>query len=479
LAAFPTLFLDSTSDVPLYKQIADALVANIEKGVLRSGEKLPATRELSVQLHVNRTTVSAAYALLEESGFIQGHVGRGSFITHKLPSGAAADVRATASVGVNFASSRPAHEAFPLAQFRRSAKAVIDSDEAAEILQLGSPYGYGPLRRYLLEEAKAEGVVRSGDDLIVTNGCQQALDLLARSFVSVGAGVMCEDPVYPGLLRVLTGHGAQLIPVPVGPSGLDLDIAEDLLQRHAVRMVVVTPNFQNPTGATVPLEGRRRLVRLARASGALLVENDIYGDLRYQGESVPTLKHLDETGNSVLLRSYSKVSFPGLRVGWAIGPREVIAKIAEEKQMADLHSDQLSQAVSLSFAQSGELERHLERTRQLGAERLRTILQACEDYLPVGSKWTEPQGGMSLWLELPGPLTAEGLLQRVREQGVDFLPGSHFSSRPEHVRSLRLGFGSVSPEKIRQGVRVLGETAARELAAGRYSSDFEPAMALV
>jgi DNA-binding transcriptional MocR family regulator len=494
------IVLDSTSDRPLYKQLAEAVRSLVEQGALQAGERLPATRELAGQLGLNRTTVSAAYAVLEESGLLEGQVGRGSFIAQRPESQANPEVKpgldweallpplefasgAGRKVSISFASSRPNAEAFPLAAFRRLSKEVIESPEAAQILQLGSPHGYPPLRRYLLDQALADGVARSGDDLIVTNGCQQALDLIARVFLA-GADpehrtVVLEDPVYHGTVRVFARAGANILSVPVDAAGLDVNTLEEMLKQTKPRLLAVTPSFQNPTGATLSLERRKRLLELTRRFGVVLIESDLYSELRYEGSALPSLKQLDTSGNTILLGSYSKVSFPGLRVGWIIAPRPVIARLAEAKQLSDLHSDQLSQAVLLRFAQSGELARHLERTRAAGAERLETALRACARYLPPGATFTRPAGGMNLWIELPAPLTAETLLSRVEERGVNFLPGGYFSARRPHARGLRISFGGLSSEQIARGIQVLGQTAASELAAHTANLSLEPVAALV
>ena len=387
--------------------------------------------------------------------------------------------RTAQDIEVNFANSRPSEGSFPLAQFRRISKQVIEGPEAAEILQLGSPHGYRPLRRYLLEQAAAAGIARKGDDLIVTNGCQQALDLLARLLAPGGNGIAIEDPVYHGLLRVFSRAGANLFAVPMTDDGIDVDALEELIGNQHPRVLMITPSFQNPTGATLPLEQRKRIVELAQRFGMVLIENDIYSELRDLGKPLPTLKELDSSGNTILLRSYSKVSFPGLRVGWAIAPRAVIARLADAKQLSDLHSDQLSQAVLLRFAESGELKRHLERTRREGAERLNTVLRACKRHLPSGTRITHPEGGMCLWIELPEPLRAEHLLSGVEERGVSFLPGRYFSARRSHARGLRISFGGLTPDQITRGIRVMGEIAAEQLAANAARASFEPAAALV
>ncbi|HEY3936950.1 MAG TPA: PLP-dependent aminotransferase family protein [Bryobacteraceae bacterium] len=479
--ALSRLHLDPASEVPIYKQLAESIRALVNHGTIRAGERLPATRELAGQLGLNRTTVSAAYSMLEQVGLLEGHVGRGSFIakTDRTRSPAAADWEAllpplesiavpARQIEISFASSHPAEDAFPLTQFRRLSKEVIDSADAAQILQLGSPHGYLPLRRYLLDEAANSGIARVNDDLLITNGCQQALDLLARVFMAGKSDedrrVVIEDPTYHGLIRVFSRAGAHLVSVPLDEAGIDLNALQEVVEQHRPRLLVITPSFQNPTGATLPLERRERLVELAQRFGLILVENDIYSELRYQGDPLPTLKELDESGNTILLRSYSKVSFPGLRVGWVIAPRPVIARLAEAKQVSDLHSDQLSQAVLLRFAESGELARHLARTRQEGARRLQALLRACARCLPAGTTFTRPEGGMNLWIELPAPLSAEALLNRVEERGVNFLPGRYFSIRRAHPRGLRISFGGLSPEQITRGIQILGEAAALALA---------------
>jgi 2-aminoadipate transaminase len=484
--------LNEGSEVPLYRQLSDAILHQIQNGEIQPGDRLPPTRELAARLNLNRTTVSAAYAALEEKGFIRGHVGRGSFVTgvpHPAASMAGLDWEAilprshtpgtlAQPAELSFAASRPDHEGFPMAQFRRLAKEVIDSPGAREILQLGSPFGYGPLRNYLLEQARQEGTARAGDDVIITNGCQQALDLLARALASRGEAIVVEDPVYRGLRKVFECTGVAIVPAPVGEHGVDPALLNALLVRYKPRAVALTPSFQNPTGASIPAANRAAIVESVVRAGAVLIESDIYSELRYEGQPAPTLKRLDESGNTILLRSYSKVSFPGLRVGWVIAPRPVIQCLAEFKQVSDLHSDHLAQAVLFHFANSGEMERHIRRRRESGAERLDATLSACSRYLPPGARFTRPEGGLNVWVELPAPLDAHELLMRAQEQGVNFLPGTYFSEGHAHSRFLRLSFGGLTPKDIERGIRIIGGIANKELNSVAQEA-FEPAPALV
>lgn len=493
IGMFPVFELDAASDIPLYRQLYERIREGIALGTLGKGERLPATRELAGALGLNRTTVSAAYTLLESEGLIQGHVGRGSFVLAEptVPSGGGLDWQevlppedapSTAvpapPEAISFATSSPAEDLFPMEEFRQSVQEALEGTNAASILQLGSPGGYPPLRRYLLEDARREGVARSGDDLIVTSGCQQAMDLIARALVRPGDLVVVEDPVYPGLKNVFLRAGAHLAGAPVGRDGLDLEALERLLARGRPRLIVATPNFQNPTGATLPAASRKALLRLARSAGAVVVENDAYGELRYEGEDAPPLKRLDETGDTALLRSFSKLTFPGLRVGWVVAPRALVARLQEIKQLSDLHTDQLSQAALLRFAASGRMDAHRERVRAAGRERLAAALEACARWLPAGSVFTRPEGGMNLWVRLPAPLDAGELLGRAQRAGASYLPGSFFAVLRREPGALRLSFAGLKPDQIRTGLAVLGEVFSSELARARLER-LEPAPAIV
>jgi 2-aminoadipate transaminase len=365
---------------------------------------------------------------------------------------------------------------FPLDEFRASCAAVLGRQDLADILQLGSPAGYEPLRRYLLEDARRHHVAAAGDDILITNGVQQALDLIGRVLLRPGDTVAVEDPIYPGLRNLLAGMGAQLCGIPSAASGMDPAQLERSIDREHPRMIVVTSNFQNPTGVTVPLPARRALLDAAIRAGVPVIENDAYGELRYSGEPLPALKELDQSGGVVLLRSFSKVSFPGLRVGWAVGPKPLIDRLRAAKEASDLHSDQLSQAVLLEFAESGRLEAHRARMLRAGAERLAATIDACREYLPPGTRWSQPEGGMNLWVRLPEPLDAGDLLPRAQREGVSYLPGRYFAVSRMDPGALRLSFAGLTPEQIRKGIAILGRVTRAELEASARSVEPAPAM---
>jgi 2-aminoadipate transaminase len=489
----PPIQIDERSDSPLYRQVYEQIRAGILSGVLRNGTRLPATRELAGLLGLNRATISAAYDLLIQDGLVSGHVGRGSFVTYRLPE-VVAEARINwqqaltagppspsfvSDSAISFVSSRPSELLFPLSDFRTTCEEVIASSEASQILQLGSPAGYPPLRRYLLEAARLEGTARRDDDVVVTSGCQQALDLIQRALVSPGDAVAVEDPVYPGLRNAFAAGGARLIGVPMGADGIDIEALARILKTDRPRVLVVTSSFQNPTGTTLPAPARSELLRLAQEHRVVLVENDIYGDLRYQGDRIPTLKETDSTGDTILLRSFSKTAFPGLRVGWILAPREVTRRIAEAKHWCDLHTDQLSQAVLLRFAESGRLAAHLRHMIEAGRERLAATLDVCASHFAQIASFTKPQGGMSVWVTFHDPVDTSELLARAQREGVAYLPGRYFSVAREHRTSLRLSFAGLTPEQIGQGVAVLGRIFLGEARRVRSVRDTEQEPALV
>jgi 2-aminoadipate transaminase len=441
--------INGQSEIPLYRQLYEGLKGNILAGSLRDGDRLPPTRDLALQLGLNRATVSAAYALLEEDGLVNGQVGRGSFVQSKGTSEAKE---------ISFSTSRPAEELFPLDEVREVTAEVMRRS-AAQVLQLGSPLGYTPLRQYLMEEATAEGVFDPDlDDLLITSGCQQALDLIHKALIGNTGFVYAEEPIYPGV-RNAFGRA------------LTVDASQP-----GIEATIVTPSFRNPTGYTMSLAERQQLAEPGRR---LLIEVDIYARLRYEGEALPTIRSLGAGERSLLLRSFSKIAFPGLRVGWVIGPKALIQKLATAKQWTDLHSDQLSQAILLEFARSGRLDAHLARVLEAGRLRLKTTLDTLEQVLPAGSRFSRPQGGMNLWVSLPTGCDSAAVLEKARREGVSYLPGRYFSVSTPMNESFRLSFAGLTPSRIVEGLRRLGPLFEEEAKIASRYQDPLPAMAMV
>jgi 2-aminoadipate transaminase len=479
--------LNPESDVPIYRQLGSYLHRLITTGAIGIGERLPPTRELAIRLGLNRTTVSAAYEILETEGLTRSEVGRGTYVCGAqeaagnapdwsqalTPSVSAAAGGSKAAV-INFTTSRPSDKQFPVEEFRESCRDVLESRSLKSLMQLGSPGGYEPLRRYLLNRAIQDGIAREDDDILITNGCQQALDLVRRALVREGDKVALEEPVYPGLKNLFLESGARLIGVSVGDEGMELPSLQRALDAGA-KVIVATPSFQNPTGATMPASHRESLCAMARAAGAVIVESDIYSGLAYAGTPKPKLKQLDK--NVILLGSFSKIAFPGLRVGWIIAPRPVTARVTELKQLADLHTDHLSQAFLLHFAESGKLAKHQENVIAAAKEKLRSLEQSCRRFL-TGCTWKLPSGGMNIWIELPRGLDAVALRGLAQQAGVDYLPGRYFSVSRPLDSGLRLSFAGLEPIEIRKGIEILGGLIQRATVS-RDERDAHPALAMV
>ena len=502
--------LDAQLRQPLYIQIRNQIRERIVTGALKVGERLEPSRELAKQLGVHRTTVGNAYADLEAEGLIQGTVGRGTFVspfasTLSAPKAASArpshdffwdgffaHEQGDDSLGrlmasafrpgvISFAVTHGSAELSAVDLVRRATDAVLRR-EGAKILQYGSSEGYVPLKRYLQNRLRRDGIPVELDEILITNGCQQSLDLVRRSLVSAGDSVACENPTYTGLWNVFESTGVRLIGVPVGVEGMDLDFLSAVLEQNKLKMVLASPNFQNPTGQTMPLEARKRLLALAARSQVPVVEDDIYGALRYRGRELPPLKSLDKNGLVIYLNSFSKVGFPGLRVGWVVAVRRVIEHLRWAKQRADLHTNLLGQAVLEELGRRGWLDKLLRRTRKVYERKLGVLRRAAERYFPPDATCLYPEGGMSVWVELQPRLDAADLLVKSQERGVIFAPARYFYFQEARHNAFRLCFTHVTDEQIEKGIGILGEllrVETRKGKAGRRTSAVDVGVALV
>jgi 2-aminoadipate transaminase len=491
------LHLQPESHIPLYVQLRDQLRALVHSGELRTGDRIPASRELAGQLGVHRTTVANAYAELESEGLISGHVGRGTYICgaplkqFSPPPrtngnrGAMrwealfADDRGEASLSrmmpevppgaIAFTVARPDTEDFPVEEFRRCTNEVLRR-EGRRILQLGCSDGYEPLKRGLIDLFRGEGLSVRAEQVVITDGAQQAIDLVCKAFLRPGDSVALESPGYPGAIAILAGARVRAIPVNVetdplktGRTGLDVDAVETVLLQNRVKFILLTPDFQNPTGTVMPVAERRRLLEFAAHYQVPVIEDGIYARLRLRGAAVPSLKMLDTAGNVIHIDSFSKTAFPGLRVGWCIGAESAIERLRLVKQSTDLHTDQLSQAAIAEFMRRGHFARHLVKMRKAYRSRLAAMEEALEKHMPNGTSWTHPEGGMSLWVTLPAGFDAGELLIHARERGILFLPGRYFYSQQPRPNTLRLSFSAVDEKRIAQGIEKLAAVLEIEL----------------
>jgi 2-aminoadipate transaminase len=501
--------LDAALDKPLYAQIRDQIRERIVSGALKIGERLEPSRELARRLGVHRTTVSNAYAELEADGLIQGTVGRGTFVSPlaaELRSSSAPARRAHQDVFwqsflaqeqhddslgrlmasalepgvISFATAHGSDDLTPVELVRHATDSVLRRD-GPKLLQYGSSDGYPPLKAYLESRARKDGIPLEADELLITNGCQQALDLIRHSLVEPGDVVVCENPTYPGLWNIFDSSDVRLIGAPVTPDGLDLDFLSAVLEQNKVKLILTSPTFQNPTGATMPLAARKRLLELAARHQVPIVEDDIYGVLRYRGRELPPLKALDTAGLVIYLNSFSKVGFSGLRVGWVAASRRVISRLRWAKQRADIHTNLLGQAVVEDLGRHGTLDKFIRRICKVYASKLELAERALAAHFPPEVAVSHPEGGMAVWVELPSGLDAAALLAKAQDRGVIFAPARYFYFQNPRHNAFRLCFSTVPNSKIEEGVKILGEVLKGEIrrSGGKEASRADAGVALV
>lgn len=486
--------LDKSGRTPVYRQIADRLGELIARGELVNREKLPPSRELAKSLGVNRITVTAAYDLLERQGLVEGHVGRGTYVcapgiasgqTAPPPQGAGSSSQYWASQSVEEFDSAwtgpvlhapkgtifldyalPPKELFLVDQFRRCLNDALKRDGAMS-LQMGPTDGYPPLKKYIAEYMTRAGMPSQPEQVLVTNGCQQGLDLVRRVFVGNDDAVLLEEPTYPGAINIFSGGRIRRLSAPIVETGMEMAVLEAALSHNRVKLIYTIPSFQNPTGATMSLEKRKRLLALAKTYGAVVVEDGAYQDLRYEGRALPPLKSLDEDGIVLHLNSFSKTNFPGIRVGWIAGPVEAIERLEAAKRTCDLHTDLLAQTGLYEFCSRGLLDKHLKRTRKVYRERKEAMIGALERQMPPEVSWINPEGGLALWVTLPEGVDSERLLRAAVTRGVAFSCGKGFYSGAPDPRTIRLCFASEAPETIRAGIKRLSLALKDTLAETR------------
>ena len=365
---------------------------------------------------------------------------------------------------ISFAGGLPAPEVFPVKEFQEACNVVL-AQHGAQALQYSTTEGYLPLREMIARHTGRYSVDVTSDNILITSGSQQALDFLGRLFINRGDYIVVESPTYLGALQAWNAYGAQYISVRTDEHGMIVDELEAAL-RVGPKFIYVLPNFQNPSGSTLSLERRKKLVELADKYGVPIVEDDPYGQLRYEGEHLPSVVYLDSqyrgpngghySGNVIYLSTFSKLLAPGLRLAWVIAPPEVIRKLVMTKQAADLHTSSFNQYVAFEVGKGGFLDEHVKFIRQVYKERRDVMLEIMSEMLPAEMSWTHPQGGMFLWGIMPETLDAAEVLKVALERKVAFVPGAAFHANGGGANTMRINFSYSSPDTIREGITRMG-----------------------
>lgn len=493
--------LDRSSDVPVYRQIEQAIVAGIRSGHLRAGLRLPPERALAQQLGVDRTTVVAAYRNLAGDGWVSALVGRGTVITSKTAqqSGTTAASDSTTVFGwdevltpqpgdepvlddlaaaslrpgvLSLASGVPAAEGYPIAEFRSLlGDALRQSGEA--LLQYAPAEGLPELRDQIARTMRERGADITGDGVLICAGSQQGLYLLARALVVPGDTVAVEAPTYLGAVSVFRAADAHVVPLPRDRHGVDPLRLEALLVRREVKLIYLLPTFQNPTGETLDQTRRRQVLAVAARHGVPIIEDDPYGELRYDGEPVPSMFQLaGPDGIVAYLSTFSKVLFPGFRVGWVAGSVALIERLRREKALVDLDSNAVVQAAVAEYLALGLLEDHLRAVRPVYRARRDALVDGLLRGGNVPATWQLPEGGFSLWVELESGLRSRDVLREAMVRGVTFVPGDVFHVDGGGRSAMRLSFPALTPDELREAGGRLADAIRVE--AGRRESRSRP-----
>lgn len=471
------LVLQRASDRPLYHQLADQLRELIRCGALPVGARLPTVRQMAQEYGLTRLTVHSAYMELQSEGLIEGSVGRGTFVADRLliPTGLSAGTAIRVppppvwlSQGVMedmmrmhgdkdliaFAAVAPAPETYPTAEFNKSLRASLDK---ADQMGYGSTQGEEALREQVAHLLLDRGVVASPANIMITAGAQQGIDLVLRALATPDDIVLVEECTYVGMIEMAVQRSQRLVSIPSDAEGIRLDLLEAACQRYQPHLLYLVPTFHNPTGYSLSPARRQGLLDLAKRYDFLILEDDIYGFLAYDGPAPLALKADDHEQRVIYMLSFSKVLMPGLRLCALVLPPDSVYmhKILALKRCSDLVSSPFLQHALAHYLQRNRLQAHIQRVRPLYKERRDTMLTALDDYLPECS-WTEPAGGMSVWVTLPAKVQERSFYLAALEHGVGVAPGSAFFALPPSQPHMRLSFSMQPPAKIRAGISILG-----------------------
>ena len=369
---------------------------------------------------------------------------------------------------LSFAGGLPAPEAFPADAIARAHAEVLAQD-AGSALQYGPTEGYAPLRAWVAERMTHRGLPCAPEQVLITAGSQQGIDLVAKALIDPGDTVLVESPSYLAALQCFSTYEARFETVETDDEGMRIDALERAILDRRPRLIYVVPTFQNPRGTTLPLERRMRIAELAAAHGVPVLEDDPYGELRYRGVALPPIAGLLPGAPVIHLGSFSKTLAPGLRLGYAIADERTVRALTIAKQATDLHTGTLAQRAVARMFETFDYDAHLRRLRALYGERLDAMLASIEHSFPGGTVWTRPEGGLFIWARMPDGLDAQELLADAMQERVAFVPGAPFYPANPCTESMRLNFSTRPPPLIAEGMARLGACAHARLREGRSS----------
>ena len=367
---------------------------------------------------------------------------------------------------ISFAGGAPDPNLYPKNEFAQIAKEILET-EGATALSYGITEGYAPLRQWTRERLQSQGILKAEDDVIIVSGGQQGIDLCSKSLINPGDGVVCEEPSFIGGLNCFRSYNAELFGVPVLDDGLDTDKLEELVKEHKnIKLLYTISTFQNPSGITISLEKRKKILELAEKYDFLIYEDNPYGELRFSGEEVPTLKSLDTYGRVIYFGSYSKVLAPGMRLGFTSAPAPLLERMIICKQTQDVHTNVLSQMIAYKFVTTYSIDEHIAKLRAAYGKKCKLMMDLMDKYFPASVKHTCPQGGLFLFCTLPEGYDSKELMKKALDKKVAFVPGtSCMIDDKATYNTFRMNYSTPSEEQIEIGIKALGEVITEFLEA--------------
>lgn len=370
---------------------------------------------------------------------------------------------------ISFAGGLPNPDFFPIKELQDACCKVLEED-GRDALQYSTTEGYRPLREYIAKRyLDKKGLKIDPDEILITTGSQQGLDLLGKTFINEGDSVIIEEPGYLGAIQSFSMYGPKFKGVPLLEDGIDIDLFRDAVNAPGAKLFYTVSNFQNPAGLTYTKEKRKKVAEILKKGNIIAVEDDPYGELRFMGDDVPPIKHFYE--DTVLLGSFSKIVTPAFRTGWVVAKKEFMDKIVVAKQAADLHTNYFTQRVLYRYLTDNNIDDHIKKIKNAYGIQREAMVNAIEKYFPKEVKYTKPDGGMFLWVTLPKDVSSLELFEIAIKDNVAFVPGTPFYANGEGDNSMRLNYSCASAEKIEEGIKRLSNAIKTLLASKRNTEN--------
>jgi DNA-binding transcriptional MocR family regulator len=474
--------LDKDSEEPLYQQLTRHFQQAIQSGQLPAGTRLPPSRDLARELSIGRISVVSAYNELQAKNLISAHPGRGTFVngnsqgaprkshppayspslsSHSpLPQQNVREIMRLAERPglISLHTGTPPTDFLPVEALRWAIDMVLQKDGVSAITY-DEAEGYMPLRAATRDYVTAQGIECRAENILITGGAQQAIDLVIQALLNPGDLLLTTNPTYMGVLDIAHVRRVMPLGVPSDHEGIRLDVLEDILIEHRPKLLYLNPSFSNPNGCVMPIHRRRQLLRLAQEYHLTILEDGVYHELHFDTPAPPPLKALDESGSVIHASGFSKILLPGTRIGYLIVEKNSAReRIIQVKQAADICTPSFNQRVVYTYIKHGKLPGHLDRIRHILRSRRDAAVEAARRFMPDGTRWRDPSGGLYLWLELPpnGPASTELYVSAI-QNGVSYAIGTLFYTQGEGARNLRINFSAHSEEAITEGFRRLGK----------------------